>query len=584
MANYNNFQSDNFKHTKKSSRVGTNAEFNSPVKIDDKKSNSFDKNLSKWIEFVQWSKWFPDLFYDLITPEKGGMRLDLDQRVFLRSMSRFVSTYGVFPRGFGKTMIELMSIYHTCIFFPDITIAMSAQTRENASSISEEKHNEIIKWFPLMNNEIVKSSFSKDQVEVIFTSGAIYSVLANAQNSKGQRRRRLNVEESALLNNTLFKDALEPVVNVPRRTIGRLSAINPYELNGMINYLTTSGYRGSDEFIRLSNMIDDMADLKGKMVLGASWELPCHYGRGETRTQILAKKDDPTTSAISFAQNYESRWCGVSDGALVNINKLMELRTVGRASIMPKKNREYFIGADIARSQSNNNNKSAFVIVEVERNSNGTIKHVTVSNIFIPPNGTNFNDQAMFLKRLDKHYDGSVTVVDANGIGQGVVEELMKETYDPLQTDPFDSWDTVNTDETPQDGVGLLKVFSLKAQGIQTDIITNFIDFVESGRLKLLVPEKMLDLNGKTQKGTKEKESDINQIKAAHFQTDQLIDQVANLKLVQKQGGKLGVDQVVKKTEKDIWAALAYVLYYLKTYEDVKKDEVELNYLDYFFS
>lgn len=581
MASHANHQNDNFKHTRKSSRTTNQPDFNSPVKLDELKGSSFDRNLEKWIQFIQWSKWFPDLFYDLISPEKGGMRLDLDQRVFLRSMSRFVSTYGVFPRGFGKTMLELLSIYHTCVHFPDITIAMSAQTRENASSISEEKHNEIIKWFPLMNNEIVKASFSKDQVEVIFTSGAIYSVLANAQNSKGQRRRRLNVEESALLNNALFKDALEPVVNVPRRTIGKLSTINPYELNGMINYLTTSGYRGSDEFIRLNNMIDEMAELKGKIVLGASWELPCHYGRGETRTQILAKKDDPTTSAISFAQNYESRWCGVSDGALVNINKLMELRTVGHASITPKKNREYFIGADIARSQSNNNNKSAFVVAEVDRNSNGTIKSVTIGNIFLPPNGTNFNDQAMFLKRLDKHYGGNVTVVDANGIGQGVVEELMKETYDPLLNDPYDAWDTINTDELSQNKLALRKIFSLKAQGIQTDIITNFIDFVESGRLKLLVPEKMLELNNKPTKGAKE--SETNQIKAAHYQTDQLIDQVANLKLVQKQGGKLGVEQVVKKTEKDIWAALAYVLYYLKTYEDIKKDEEEMNYLDYLF-
>ncbi|MFP5304081.1 hypothetical protein R2R70_23155, partial [Cobetia sp. SIMBA_158] len=77
--------------------------------------------------------------------------------------------------------------------------------------------------------------FTKDSVEVNFSSGGTYSVLANAQSTKGQRRRRLNVEESALLNNELFKDVLEPVVNVPRRTIGKLATVNPYELNGMIN-------------------------------------------------------------------------------------------------------------------------------------------------------------------------------------------------------------------------------------------------------------------------------------------------------------------------------------------------------------
>lgn len=67
-------------------------------------------------------------------------------------------------------------------------------------------------------------------------------------------------------------------------------------------------YRGSDEFNRILGMIKEMAHLKGKMVLGASWELPCHYGRGETRAQLLAKKKDPTTSATSFAMNYESKW------------------------------------------------------------------------------------------------------------------------------------------------------------------------------------------------------------------------------------------------------------------------------------
>ncbi|AEB77391.1 hypothetical protein ADU80_00180 (plasmid) [Clostridium botulinum] len=304
-----NFKTDNFKCSKETSRTDIyNPAFNNNVKLENQKEDSFHQNLNKWILFIQWAKWFPDLWYDMLKPEKGGMRLDLDQRVFLRCMSRFISTYGVFPRGFGKTMLELMSIYHTCVFFPDITIAMSAQSKENASSISEEKHKEILKWFPLLKNEVAEAHFTKNSTEVIFQSGAIYSILANAQTSKGQRKRRLNIEESALLNNALFKDCLEPVVNVPRRTVGTRATVNPCELNGMINFLTTSGYRGSDEFVRISSMIDAMAELKGKMVLSASWELPCHYGRGETRSQILAKKNDPTSSAIFFAMNYEEKW------------------------------------------------------------------------------------------------------------------------------------------------------------------------------------------------------------------------------------------------------------------------------------
>ena len=34
---------------------------------------------------------------------------------------------------------------------------------------------------------------------------------------------------------------LEPIPNIPRRTIGREALVNPEELNGQINFFTTSG-------------------------------------------------------------------------------------------------------------------------------------------------------------------------------------------------------------------------------------------------------------------------------------------------------------------------------------------------------
>lgn len=59
----------------------------------------FGENLYKYIEFSSWVNWYPDLFLDMITPESGGIKLHSDQRIYLRSILRFVSTYGVFPRG-----------------------------------------------------------------------------------------------------------------------------------------------------------------------------------------------------------------------------------------------------------------------------------------------------------------------------------------------------------------------------------------------------------------------------------------------------------------------------------------------------
>jgi len=200
----------------------------------------------------------------------------------------------------------LMGMYHTAIFYPDIELSMTAQTRENAAKLVDEKHREIIKFYPLMANEIKKFSSSKDDAEIIFTSGGRIDILANQQSTKGARRKRLNIEESALLNSDLFQDVLEPIVNVPRRTVGREAVVNPEELNGQINFFTTSWFRGSDEYERNLKMVDDMANLTGTLVIGSDWQLAASCGRGEPKSKILEKK--AKLSPTFFAMNYESKW------------------------------------------------------------------------------------------------------------------------------------------------------------------------------------------------------------------------------------------------------------------------------------
>lgn len=585
MSSYENFRNNDL-YTDNNTDI-YNPNFVSNVKTNDLKMTTFEKNLHKWIYFCQWSKWYPDLFFDLISPEKGGMRLDLDQRVFLRAMCRFISTYGVMPRGYGKTLIELMSIYHTCIFYSDITISMSAQTKENASSISEDKHRELMKFYPLLQNEIVNSSFTKNGAEVEFANGSIYNVLANAQSSKGQRRRRMIIEESALLNNDLFKDCLEPVVNVPRRTVGRRSEVNPWELNGMINFVTTSGYRGSDEYIRVLGMLDDMAELRGKFVLGASWKLPCYYGRGETETQIMSKKNDPTQSAVRFSQNYESKWVGSADGSLINISKMLKLQTLSKPELCCPRDKkgnfelcEYVFGVDVARSNAQSNNKSCVVILKLIRNTKEEIRQIQLVNIVEPPNGYTFKEQSLVVKRLFYRYGGNLDpvksrvkaiIIDGNVIGKGLIDRLCEEITDPDTNEELGCFASVNSDIHCDNPDAPKIIYDLTAQGINGDIITKFTDYIETERLKLI---KNYDEIRSSLNKEEEIESEL-----ACINTKLLIDEVANLKL-KKTTNSITVEQVVKKVDKDRYSALAYALYYISLFMERCVEQEETSWSD----
>lgn len=100
MPSFSNFQSDNAKYSNKNNRSIYNPEFNSTIESAGKEeSNQLRSNIEKYIDFISWCRWYPDLFLDLIKPQNGGIQLHSDQRTFMRIAIRFLSMYGVYPRG-----------------------------------------------------------------------------------------------------------------------------------------------------------------------------------------------------------------------------------------------------------------------------------------------------------------------------------------------------------------------------------------------------------------------------------------------------------------------------------------------------
>ena len=128
MAGYNNFQTDNVKHTKDRYDV-YNSSFESPLEKSKTTGNTITRNLSQLTEFCSFLRFYPDIFYDLLKPEVGGITLDLYQRVMMRTLSRFHENYFCIPRGGSKTLTQILVAYHTGICFPIITLAITASTK-----------------------------------------------------------------------------------------------------------------------------------------------------------------------------------------------------------------------------------------------------------------------------------------------------------------------------------------------------------------------------------------------------------------------------------------------------------------------
>ena len=516
----------------------------------------FGKNLWNYYQFVSWAKWYPDRFVELFKSEESNMQLHYDQRIFMRCDIRFQSMYGVFSRGYAKTYTEVLDDFIVAILNPNITLSVTAQTRENAAALLQDKTNEILTHYPLLENEIEYKRFSKNDAIIKMKNGATITNLANAQTSKGRRRHRIKIEESALLNNALFEDALAPIVEVPRTTSGSLALVDPEEMNFQIHFFTTSGYRGSDEFARSVRMVNGMRNLTGDIVLGSSWRLPCYYGRGSSKTQILKKKRN--SNPIFFAQNYEQKWVGCADNALVDVNKLMATRTLEEPILEAQRETdEYYIGVDVARSENTNNNQSAIVVIKVIRNPvNKRVAELQVVNVLGVTNKMNFKNQACMIKKLKNQYHAKMVIVDGNGLGSGLVDQLLLDSYDEITGNYIGCFDTINTDNKPENPNAEKCLFDMKAQGYQTKVVSYFINAVDSGMLKMLIRKQEQDFT--------DKEREFYDRNVLPFvNTELLFMEIANLKLKVMAGNNLTVEKVVKKIDKDKFSALSYCIFYI---------------------
>ena len=269
-------------------------------------------------------------------------------------------------------------------------------------------------------------------------------------------------------------------------------------------------------------------------------------------------KKKRNSNPIFFAQNYEQKWVGCADNALVDVNKLMATRTLEEPILEAQRETdEYYIGVDVARSENTNNNQSAIVVIKVIRNPvNKRVAELQVVNVLGVTNKMNFKNQACMIKKLKNQYHAKMVIVDGNGLGSGLVDQLLLDSYDEITGNYIGCFDTINTDNKPENPNAEKCLFDMKAQGYQTKVVSYFINAVDSGMLKMLIRKQEQDFT--------DKEREFYDRNVLPFvNTELLFMEIANLKLKVMAGNNLTVEKVVKKIDKDKFSALSYCIFYI---------------------
>lgn len=253
----------------------------------------------------------------------------------------------------------------------------------------------------------------------------------------------------------------------------------------------------------------------------------------------------------------------------------MDLRTLAKAEFKADRDGEYYLGVDVARSQNTDNNQCSVAVVKVKRNDSGKITAMQLVNIINIPSILNFKVQAQEIMKIRERYRANVVVLDSNGLGIGLQDALILEQVDPNTGDSLGCWKTINTDDESELEDADEVLYSLKSQGINSEIIVNFMDMVDSKKLQLL--EKRAD-NSYDKNSIEDTERDV----IPYLETDFLLEEVANLKLKPLNSGKFTVEQQTNRINKDRYSALAYVLWYIQNFEsDYGDSDSSVSVTDY---
>ena len=546
-------------------------------------------------QYIAYWREYPDMFIDFL--QDGGdptkerkLKFFFYQRVFLRAAMRYKYVYMVFPRAYSKSFLSVMVLMCRCVLYPRSKLFVTSGGKEQAAGIVKEKVTEICTLVPAFDRELDrrpgKTREGKDYVCYVFKNGSYFDNIAASEKSRGKRRHGGLVEECVGVDGDILSQVIIPTMNVSRLCMD--GSTQPDEtLNKSQIYVTTAGFKNTFAYDKLIQLLVWMITEPHKaMVMGGTWRIPVLMKLLD-KNFLQDLKKDGTFNEASFDREYESKWTGtVADaffnGEVFDRNRNLqkpETEHSGRSSAQAF----YVLSVDVGRKGCD----SVVCVFKVTPQSMGAA-YKSLVNIYTFSD-EHFEDQAIRIKKLFYKYKARRVVIDANGLGIGLVDYMIKSQTDPDTGDIFPDFGVYNDDElyykkyktqiTEQDAMYLIKANA----PINTEAHANAQAQLSSGKVKFLIDERV----AKTKLlGTKVGQSMTPEQRAEYLKpftlTSILKEEMMNLR-EENEGVNIILKQANKGIRKDKFSAFEYGLYYIKQEEDSKRKKKRGKISDFMF-
>ncbi|MGL4802028.1 MAG: hypothetical protein ACRC18_07155 [Cetobacterium sp.] len=443
-----------------------------------------------------------------------------------------------------------------------------------------------------ISREIKEYKAGANDASVTFWNGSTIECVTSTDNSRGYRSHVLVLDEYRMIRKDILDSVLRKFNAAPRKPPymfkKEYSHLKPHKNKEL--YISSAWYKSSwayDKFISYRNA---MCKGKSYMCCVLPYTVPLEHGLlDEDSVKDIRNEED--MDEISWKMEMEGIWYGESSTSYFKSIELNPLRTLTRAFYPPTeteyaqskggvkcnipkiKGEKRLIGCDIALAAGEKNDNSVYTLLRMLPDGDGYRREVVHIESY---NGMNSTLQGIRIKQLFYDFEADYIIIDSQGVGVSVFNELQKSVYDNsrgIDYEPFTCFNDDNTVDKQMARNSLPVIYSLKpaSSSINHSIITSFKDAILKKKIKFLMndseaKDELIDSDNSLLKNGEE----MARMLKPYKQTTLLVNEMINLEW-SLNGGFIKVFEK-GNSRKDRYSSCAYVNYLA---EMLEKEELK---------
>lgn len=534
---------------------------------------------------ANWGAFFrknPDVFVRMYL----HITLRFFQKMLLVAMFWASTFVFIAARGIGKSFLSAIYCVTRCILYPGTKVCVASGTRGQAISVLEKINLELVPKSPELKSEIKDVRINGTEAIIIFKNTSYIKVVTANDNARSNRANVLLLDEFRLIDKNTINGILKKFLTDRRQPEYRQlsDAERQVEYNKEKNitmYLSSAYWQDHWSYTKCLDTLKAMVNPNlRQFVCGFPYQLSIAEGLLDPDV-VSDEMSETGFNEVIHSMEMCALFYGSETGSFFDFESISKnrriklpmlpaakcevLSTAQQLRVQPKVAGEIrILSADIAlmSSRKHDNDATAIVVNQMLPTKAG---RYTSNIVYVDTyEGMHTDDQALVIRKLYDEFKCDYIVIDANGVGLGVFDALIRDIVDRDSGEIYPALSCCNNQDmaarcTVKGAERVIWAIKASAQ-MNSDCAFAVREGFRSGRIRLLeteydAEEQLRALKGYNSLGVSEKV----QLQMPYIQTTLLIDEITKLQY-EEIGGRIRVSER-PGMRKDRYSSLAYNYY-----------------------